>query len=202
MDTDIYVLCNFIREGVRKNAIEDCCKAGVTKEKLERYLKQPYSDWQLLYICKGLEEGIDVTLYDNPKLKPIQMQACMEGLKKGLTKEQVAIYAKPEFNWIQMEKIKAGLLDGLTEEQVAIYAKPEFNSEQMQSLLLILKEGVSLEQVALCAKPEFDWRQMMIIGNGLLNGLNEEQIAIYAKPEIDFQQMDRMLEEIVEAQKK
>lgn len=55
---------------------------------------------------KGIEAGIDVTLYAKKEFLAIQMHQILLGLMAGIPAER---YAKTEYDWFQMEELRKGL---------------------------------------------------------------------------------------------
>ncbi len=77
-------------------------------QKLKEYeLKlENFNYEQMQEIRQGLKQGVDVSIYANPKFDDDQMRQIRKGLEKEL---DVSIYANPEFNWEQMEQIRLDL---------------------------------------------------------------------------------------------
>ena len=61
---------------------------------------------QMCEIEKGLEKGLDVSVYDKEEFNEDQMKQIRLGLEKNL---DVSKYAKPEYNWKIMRKIRRKL---------------------------------------------------------------------------------------------
>ena len=141
-----------------------------------------FDEDQLYFLLRGCMDGVDVSVYADPKFDWEQMAEILQGLDAGV---DVSWYAKPEFNEIQMDEICRGLKAGLN---VSCYAKPEFNSLQMSEIRRGLEQGLD---VSWYAKPEFDWEEMIEIRRGLEKGLD---VSLYAKPEFDADQMSEILE--------
>ena len=110
-----------IKEAIKnleKNLIEEdreATKASpkVDKEKvdkeMEKYINSSeiyFSFEQIGQIRLGLESGIDVSKYANPKLTDRRMEEIRWGLEDGL---DVSTYADPEFDWKQMREIREKL---------------------------------------------------------------------------------------------
>ena len=58
-----------------------------------------FTDKEKEEILKGLQVGLDVSIYAKKEFDYLQMEEIREGLEKGL---DVSIYAKPEFDYDQM----------------------------------------------------------------------------------------------------
>ena len=163
--------------------IHNTVKRGLLLDKDLNSLYKAYSDfnsYQINQIRKGLEHGLDVSVYAKPMFSGAQMDIIRMGLIKKL---DVSIYAKPEFEWEQMNEIRKGLEKGL---DVSIYAKPEFEWGQMNCILQGLESGLD---ISVYAKPEFEWEQMNCILLGLENDLD---VSVYAKPEFEWEQMNEI----------
>lgn len=70
----------------------------------------------------------------------LQMWEIREGLKKGLTVDEVNLYADPKYNSHQMWEIRIGLVQNLTAEQVMQYAYPDLPENQMRDIRKKLKD--------------------------------------------------------------
>lgn len=143
-------------------------------------------------IKNGLKNGLSmeqISVYAKPEFNEYQMREIRCGFNEGLSIEQVSVYAKPEFTCVQMSEIESGFKKGLSIEQISMYAKPEFYDYQMNQICRGLKNGLSMEQVSVYAKPEFNSNQMKLIEDGFRNKLSMEQVKAYAKPEFDPNQM-------------
>lgn len=93
-------------------------------------------DWgQLREIRVGLESGVDISWYADPKFDGEQMKQIRFGLENGL---DVSQYANPRFDWKQMAQIRWGLVDGL---DVSQYADPKFDWRQMKEISEGLEAG-------------------------------------------------------------
>lgn len=106
-------------------------------EEMEKYMnpsKIYLSFEQMGQIRLGLEAGIDVSKYTNPKLSDKQMEQIRWGLEDGL---DVSAYADPKFNDEQMEQIRLGLENNV---DVSEYADPYFNWIEMDIKRRDLKE--------------------------------------------------------------
>jgi hypothetical protein len=80
---------------------------------------------QMRVINKGLEAGVDVSIYANPKFSAYEMEVILLGLKDDL---DVKWLANPEFSDYQMSEILVGLYQGL---DVSTYANPSLSPGEM-----------------------------------------------------------------------
>ncbi|SHN87926.1 hypothetical protein [Desulfitobacterium chlororespirans] len=94
-----------------------------------------FDRFQLSRIRQGLNQGLDVSLYANPKFSLEQMLQIQQGLIHGI---DVSIYAKPEYDELQMEQILSGLVAG---EDISDYADPSYSATEMA--LIRYKENMS-----------------------------------------------------------
>ena len=65
-----------------------------------------FSHKQMYEIEKGLEKGLDVSVYDKEEFNGDQMEQIRLGLEKNL---DVSKYAKPEYSWKIMRQIRRKL---------------------------------------------------------------------------------------------
>lgn len=113
--------------------IDTLCRGRINKIDMLPYLKQGFSDKQLVYILYGLENNFDVSLYANKQFDVFQMQVIFNGLKQGF---DVSLYAKPEYNGAQMSNILYGLENGL---DVSKYANSNLSPKEMNDIINSLK---------------------------------------------------------------
>ena len=84
----------------------------------------------------GLENNVDVTLYNNPIYTNKQMREIRLGLEKGLN---VSYYASSEFDYQQMVEISRGLEQGL---DIEIYLNPNISAHEMEiNRQILLRES-------------------------------------------------------------
>ena len=101
-------------------------------------MKEGYTQDQVEVIAKGLDKGLDVSVYRDREFLAIQMEQIRLGLEDGLP---VWVYASPEYDWFQMEEIRLGLKAGL---DISMYASPEVPYEKMRQLRVGWEQGVNL----------------------------------------------------------
>ena len=73
---------------------------------LETELYKDFNLSQKDEIRKGLEKGLDVSVYTDSEYSDAKMKQIRLGLEKNL---DVSIYAKSEFDWSQMKEIRKKL---------------------------------------------------------------------------------------------
>lgn len=65
-----------------------------------------FDEYQINQIRKGLKQGLDVSVYADPRYSKWQMDQIRRGLEEGL---DVSTYANPKYDSEKMEKIRKGL---------------------------------------------------------------------------------------------
>lgn len=141
-----------------------------------------FDNSQMEWIRWGLEKGLDVSWYADPKFDAEQMKWIHWGLKNGL---DVSIYADPKYDESQMYEIYLGLENGI---DVSWYADPKFDDDQMFCICTGLEDGVDVSQYA---DPKYDKNQMWQILEGLCSGLD---VSVYADPKFDSDKMREIRE--------
>lgn len=97
-----------------------------------------YSADQLEQIELGIDSGVDISLYSNPKFDDLQMEQIRLGILELL---DVSKYAYSKFNYAQMEEIRLGLRNDL---DIRYYADRKFSYEQMRQIRLGLLSGINI----------------------------------------------------------
>ena len=87
-----------------------------------------FNDDQMFEIREGLEDGLDVSVYADPKYDGHQMSRIRWGLEDGL---DISMYADPKYDDNQMAQIRWGLEEGL---DVSVYANPKYDSTNMAQI--------------------------------------------------------------------
>lgn len=116
--------------------------AKKTNLSLDNFDFSRFSPYQTDEIREGLEEGLDVSVYADPKFRWNQMAEIRRGLESGV---DVSVYADPKFHWAQMYQIRKGLESGV---DVSVYADPKFDDRQMERAQEGLMSGRSLAEIA------------------------------------------------------
>lgn len=80
-------------------------KTIITKEEVSKVLKI-FNINQLSEINYGLESGVDISVYMDPKYNSGQMREIRKGLEQGL---DVSKYSDTKFDAFRMEQIRDGL---------------------------------------------------------------------------------------------
>lgn len=104
----------------------------------EQLKEEGFTQDQIAEIEKGLESGIDVSIYAKKEFLAIQMRQIRFGIEQGLAVEK---YARLEYDWFQMEEIRKGLLGGVDVER---YASPEISYDRMKQIRWGLCAGIDL----------------------------------------------------------
>ena len=86
--------------------LEKQLKEAIDKQ-MKRYSQSgKYDAYQLSELRKGLEKGLDVSMYENPQFHYDQMYEIRLGL---ISKVKVSIYAVPSMHYSKMRAIRIGL---------------------------------------------------------------------------------------------
>ena len=117
-----------------------------------------FNEYQMKQIRKGLESGVDVSVYADPKYNDFQMEQIRLGLENDV---DVSVYADPKYDEFQMGEIREGLETGV---DVSMYADPKYVWRQMEEIRLGLENGVD---VSMYADPKYVWGQMREIRKSL-----------------------------------
>ncbi len=134
-----------------------------------------FTEDQKQEIEKGIEAGLDVSVYARPEFLAIQMRQIRLGLEEKLP---VDCYASAEFDWFQMEEIRKGLAAGI---DVKKYASPDISFDKMRQIREGLLHGIDLsglsrlpagvlKQLRIAACENIDIRQY------IREGYEEEQL--------------------------
>lgn len=110
-----------------------------------------FIQYQMEEIRLGLETGLDVSVYADPKYNTLQMAQIRLGRGQGM---DVSVYANPKFDGWQMAQIRWGLEEGL---DASVYADPRLDQYQMEQIRLGLGQGLD---VSVYADPKFDEKKM------------------------------------------
>lgn len=108
---------------------------NISNSKINYYINQNFNIEELFEIFKGLESGVDVSIYAKPEYDERQMQEIREGLEQKLN---VEIYLTPKFTGNQMYEIRVGLENNI---DVSIYANPKYSEKEMNKICLSLLTG-------------------------------------------------------------
>lgn len=101
-----------------------------------------YDNLQLKELRYGFKQGLDISVFSNPKFAFNQMDEIRQGLAENLN---VSIYAKPTFDVGQMRQIKKGLERNI---DVSVYANMYVDSRKMALIRILLEKGYDVSNVA------------------------------------------------------
>lgn len=101
-----------------------------------------YDNLQLKELRYGFKQGLDISVFSNPKFAFNQMDEIRQGLAENLN---VEIYAKPTFDVGQMRQIKKGLEHDV---DVSKYACMCVDSRKMALIRILLEKGYDVSTVA------------------------------------------------------
>ena len=153
-----------------------CESLGLKAEVLRKY---NFNALQLAEIRKGLEAGIDVKKYLNPKLSWLEMEEMRLEAIQGI---DMTSYREQNFSSSQIYQIRRGIYENV---DVSLYAKKEFLAEQMKQI----RKGLVFSKdfpVIFYLDPEFDFLQMREIRKGLEAQID---VADYAHVDIPYLKM-------------
>lgn len=105
---------------------------------IEDYYDSNYSADQLKEIQSGIDDNLDVSMYDDVNLLAIQMRQIRLGLISGV---MVSRYNSPEYDWFQMEEIRLGLESHI---EIDKYARPDVPYMNMRQIRKGLIKGIDL----------------------------------------------------------
>ena len=92
-----------------------------------------FDEDQLKVIKEGLKQGVDVSVYANPRLSDMVMRAMKNDMHDyHLGKEDVKLYANPRFDWYQIIVLRDGLHHGVDIRPVA---KPSVDLHEMKEFI-------------------------------------------------------------------
>ncbi len=140
------------------------------------YLESPdFTQDQKQEIEKGIMEGLDVSVYADPKYLAIQMLQIRTGLEEHLP---VEVYASPKYDWFQMDEIRKGLKSGVDIEK---YASPDIPFDVMRQIREGLEEGIDLSQAknfkaGVLKELRIATRKKIDISQYIWQGYDEEQL--------------------------
>lgn len=149
-----------------ENELLLCQKAGGD---IEEYRRLSFDVLQLEQIRRGLESGVDVSLYSDPDMSWVEMEAIRDSLEAGF---DMKYYLGQGYDWTQCNEIRAGMQAKL---DVSKYTDVHFLASQMMEIRLGLENGIDVSGYA---TPDFDWFQMKEIRLGLQKGID---VTKYAK---------------------
>lgn len=88
---------------------------------------------QLRVIKEGLRQGVDVSVYANPRLNDMVMRAMKDDMHDDhISKEDVKLYANPRFDWYQIIVLRDGLHHGV---DIRPIAKPSVDLDEMEEFI-------------------------------------------------------------------
>lgn len=97
---------------------------GVYDKTFNGFDESEFDYYQICQIRRGIEKGLDISYYADPKFDWQQMYQIREGLESGL---DVSKYAKPELDWKQMLKIRESMERSNTKATSAKIVKTVIN---------------------------------------------------------------------------
>lgn len=139
-----------------------------------------YQKAQNQEIKRGIEEGLDVSLYSNPEFNWLQMEQIRMGLKDEIN---ASIYANPAYNYETMRQIRLALYSDI---DLIPYLKRGFVDDDLEEIRLALMHRLPIDQWLrddMCAP------QIREIRIGLYEGID---ISAYADRGYNWMQMQEI----------
>ncbi len=93
----------------------------------------------------------EIERLDNGKIHQIE-----EGIKNGLSYEQVSVYSKG-YSSPQMQQLRLCFEEKLSNEQISLIANPQISSEHMQIMRTGFKARMSYEEISAFLDPSENW---------------------------------------------
>ncbi len=131
----------------------------------EKMAKKEFTNMQMLEIKKGIQNGIDTSVYNNIEYQAEQMREIRLGMEQGV---DVSKYLNQKFNQYEMEQIRLGL----SQEGFEQYIEKGFQADQLEQIRLGLEKGIDVSQYAVGT---YQGSQMEQIRLGLQTGLDVTQ---------------------------
>lgn len=149
----------------------------------------------------GLEEGLDVSLYNSKQFDWFQMEEIRLGLKDGI---DAAVYADPKYPYMVMRELRRALEDNIHLEKYAAvgadmlhelhraildkqnimpYIRQGYVPEQLSEIRRAMRQGCNIDPYLNKLYRDVSIRE---ITEGLKRGLD---VSVYASPEYSWQQM-------------
>lgn len=129
-------ISDYVSQGYDEDQLEQIIKAREDHiDDFDKYLNVEIRGENLREIRKGLQEGLDVSIYADHEFNWHQMREIRRGLEKRL---DVSIYAKPLYQPRQMYEIRKGLESGV---DVSKYSSMINSARDMKEIRLRLEKG-------------------------------------------------------------
>jgi hypothetical protein len=123
----------------------------------------------------------------------MQIKYIRQGIRDGLTLEQLKYLANPDFNNPQMKSVEEGLANGLSMDEIKLFIDNKFNIAQCEELLkIILEDKLNPDEIDLIADSCFNQFKMEELADGFNNGLSLEEVDLYADPKFTANQMNEI----------
>ena len=129
-------ISDYVEQGYDEDQLEQIIKAREDHlDDFDKYLNVEMRGENLREIRKGLQEGLDVSIYADHEFNWHQMREIRRGLESRL---DVSIYAKPLYQPRQMHEIRKGLESGV---DVSKYSSMVNSARDMKAIRLRLEKG-------------------------------------------------------------
>lgn len=197
----INIYANKSHTGYEMSLILKALTSGkISTKTVKRYVDMGFYSHQLKYIFEACENKAwwqKFKPYASKEFTADHMREILNGIKKGLTKEQIALCAKPNFSAKDMSVIYGALQRSIDIQTVELVVNTGMHWKDMEELFdIIVKFNVQYDQARLFIKPVFSTEQYYRIFEGLFNDFTIEEVNSYAKPEISSKDMLNTMEQI------
>lgn len=129
-------ISDYVEQGYDEDQLEQIIKAREEHlDDFDKYLNVEMRGENLREIRKGLQEGLDVSIYADHEYNWHQMREIRRGLENRV---DVSIYAKPLYQPRQMHEIRKGLEAGI---DVSKYSSMVNSASDMKAIRLRLEKG-------------------------------------------------------------
>ncbi|BCN29511.1 hypothetical protein [Anaeromicropila herbilytica] len=127
---------------------------------------------QLAEIIAGMRHGVDITQYDDPRLKANQMREIRYALEKG---NSLKDFISPTVSAEYIKEVRLAMEDDTDLSLLQLNEKKDniFSAEQVKEIRMGLKNGLLLDQVKVYAKNHLDAATMKELRLGLQDGFDK-----------------------------
>jgi hypothetical protein len=150
-----------------------------------------FDDFQMGWIWQGMKQGLSmdqIRVFADPKFDSMQMSIILGALQRYHDVDLVKKYADPFLSFAEMRKIYDHL-KSLTPEEIHLFCGKDLDANQINEILDGLSHGLSIEQVGFYADKKYNFEQMAAIRTALEHGLSKEQIRLVADPALSESRM-------------
>lgn len=176
----------------------------LSTEEVTFYSNPDFKRWQMYQIRLLLEWNATLenkyTLEDfnfiTPEFNSEQLMQIMQGLKDGLTLNEVKIYAKPNFNHFQMKELRTLLKYNqtretkLTEEQINFAANAKLKKYEIELIRVCYEKNIEQKEIKNLLNKNLNEYQIEEVILCLKNNPTIDQIKFIANPKLPHYEMN------------